>query len=249
MYLYGIKSHTMKAKLIITFILGLVFTIAKAQVVPDCSTLPLELLLQQGTFGTTSGLSFGDSAYVIPVINKSTDYYAYPCLRPEFLTPLPAGTTLSAASQGFTPFASAFMPGDTIPYSAFFTVTQPIPANYMVSIRFWGGNLAPANPDSCVFGTPVTVNLNPQGTTKIEEEEGLSVMVFPNPVSDFVTVQGIYNNSSYLKITDLTGRQVVNQALLQGSNIINTSWITPGVYVLTVTSKNKAVYTNKIVVR
>lgn len=249
MYFYFIKSYIMKVKFIANVVVALVLSTAKAQVVPDCSTLPLEILPQQATFEGTSGLSFGDSVYILPVVNNSIDYYAYPCLKPEFLTPLPAGTTLSAASQGFTPFASAFLPGDTMPYSAFFNVTQPIPANYTVTIRFWGGNLAPANPDSCVFGTPVTVNLNPQGTTKVQDEVSVDIALFPNPVSDYVMVQGISNASSVLHIIDVTGRQVFNQALLQGSNTINTSWLTGGIYTLSVLSYGKPVYSNKIVVQ
>jgi hypothetical protein len=239
----------MKHLKFITPLLLLCSLTVAAQTIPDCSTIPLTILPGQATFSGTN-VSFGDSAYTIPVVNNSTDYYAYPCLRPEFLNPLPQGTTLSAASNGFTPFASSFNPGDTMPYSAFFNVTQPIPANYTVTIRFWGGNLTPANPDSCVFGQPVIVNLNPQAIpASIDGNNEGGIYLFPNPATNQFSIEGVEGDGNVINVYDIACRRMLTQSLSRTTKTISCADFDKGLYVVTISVNGNINYCKKLLIQ
>lgn len=58
-------------------------------------------------------------------------------------------------------------------------------------------------------------------------------MVYPNPASDFTTVRSNHSVPVEMRILDVTGRQKIqNQAIVPGENVVSTSGLTPGIYLL-----------------
>ena len=70
----------------------------------------------------------------------------------------------------------------------------------------------------------------------------LSVAVYPNPATDYITIdlKNIRNQTSIVRLTDLTGKVVYQNEVSETSNlIISTSGISKGVYILNITNELK----------
>ncbi len=89
-----------------------------------------------------------------------------------------------------------------------------------------------------------TTDLEPAGTDP-------SMLFYPNPASDFITINinnGLNNEQAHVTITDLLGKKVYNSVLVNGyKSQINTSSFTKGVYIVTI-RKGTEQYTKKLIV-
>lgn len=84
-----------------------------------------------------------------------------------------------------------------------------------------------------------TGNANPDTTTFVSEPHLNNWNVYPNPVKDFIQVQGLNNASNAnLTISDISGR-VIMHTTYHPSNAINVSDLKSGFYQITVVSENK----------
>ena len=131
--------------------------------------------------------AWGDSVLTIPIINQSGIGFAYPQAKLYNQTPLPPGMTLNPNFSWWMPFASAWNNNDTALCHCEYDVTQPIPANYMVTFRLWlRPNDTAVGYDSCRFSQDFTLNLNPQ--VGMEEWESVPVVsVFPVPAQEKIS--------------------------------------------------------------
>lgn len=59
-------------------------------------------------------------------------------------------------------------------------------------------------------------------------------IVYPNPASDKITVRGIFNNSSSLRLSDITGKIILQKQLIYNSTEIILPFLSPGIYLLQV---------------
>jgi hypothetical protein len=71
-----------------------------------------------------------------------------------------------------------------------------------------------------------------------------NVAVYPNPFVNQLTI--VVNENSNLVLTDLTGKQVLNQTLLTGENVLNTQNLAKGIYLVNVVGNN-SVQTFKVI--
>lgn len=92
--------------------------------------------------------------------------------------------------------------------------------------------------DDCDDGDPETVNdvltedCDCEGTVNIDEHFMASVRVFPNPVSNELTIDlGGYFTPVMLTVNDLTGRMVISEQVV-GRTTINVDHLAVGMYVL-----------------
>jgi Secretion system C-terminal sorting domain len=66
-----------------------------------------------------------------------------------------------------------------------------------------------------------------------------SLDLFPNPATDFVSIQLTNKNSAYLQVYDISGKVIYNQSVQNGINTINTSEWATGIYSYSVSDNNK----------
>ncbi len=95
-------------------------------------------------------------------------------------------------------------------------------------------------------------NSNPITLTSIVSvtEYSKEVSVYPNPANNFVnfTVDGLENGT--VVINSITGQEVVNTTIANGTKKVNLSKLNNGVYIYTIRNQNgEIVKTNKLVVR
>lgn len=74
--------------------------------------------------------------------------------------------------------------------------------------------------------------------------------VYPNPSTGRVNVGGVFEPESYLRVTDITGRIVLEQNLTEGERLLDLDLTgqNPGVYTVSVIGKS-AVVTQKVVIQ
>jgi hypothetical protein len=71
----------------------------------------------------------------------------------------------------------------------------------------------------------------------IIKEIGISVDVFPNPVTDFININIWQNNKANLKIFDMQGR-LLSTMKISGNTLIDLGWLECGIYLYSITSNN-----------
>jgi len=79
--------------------------------------------------------------------------------------------------------------------------------------------------------------------TGIGELSAQGINIYPNPVSDVLTIEGLYNNSSVqdknYQITNLLGEIVREGNITSDKHVINTEQLTKGVYVILIGNESK----------
>ena len=98
-------------------------------------------------------------------------------------------------------------------------------------IDFFGGN--------CYFPEVVTT-----GITEINGQA--NIKIYPNPVSDKMTLEILEKSIEEVQIIDITGKEVLSLKLKYGSNIIDCNTLEPGMYFLKPTNATKALKFIKI---
>jgi len=107
--------------------------------------------------------------------------------------------------------------------------------NTVVTNGQCGGNLTAAN--STLTGDVHSSTLATLNTTKPK------IQIFPNPVSDIISISGL-NNMTSVEIFNMNGQLIKTDQL---GNKINVSALTPGVYLLRVTAKDSQIHEFKFV--
>ncbi len=89
-----------------------------------------------------------------------------------------------------------------------------------------------------------------QNVTSIKESESISdISVFPNPASDFLTVEFNDNNGLFsLEIFDITGKKVLNQNLVSNAKIPVYNF-RRGLYFIKISDKEKIVHADKLILK
>lgn len=100
-----------------------------------------------------------------------------------------------------------------------------------------------------IFDTSCTtvlkiVNKDPS-ITGIEETVASLINVYPNPVSDRVTINSY--ESGFIQVTDVNGRRVFGQNTLSGSSNVDLSSLEKGLYFIKFTGTDSRMQTIKIV--
>lgn len=129
------------------------------------------------------------------------------------------------------------------------TVTIPantVAGNYrmrLVVTAAGSNNTATDNP--CLFEDPDVIFGEYEdytvavGTMAVNDINKAKVQVYPNPVVDVLKVNSVSNAKS-IKVYDMNGKIVANQAAKATANEVNMSRMTPGTYVVVVETENGA---------
>jgi transforming growth factor-beta-induced protein len=87
----------------------------------------------------------------------------------------------------------------------------------------------------------------PDLTTNVSERMKPAMEFYPNPATGYITVRS-ENTGSLLHITNISGKQVFIEKLVQPVQRIDLTGINPGIYFLSVENSNSRV-TEKLIVR
>jgi hypothetical protein len=80
----------------------------------------------------------------------------------------------------------------------------------------------------------------------IEDSKDLAISVYPNPVTNLLTITTGSISESTCTIRDLNGR-VLTQTYFQNNTQIDMTGFTPGIYLIELTSDTDRIYINKII--
>ena len=80
-----------------------------------------------------------------------------------------------------------------------------------------------------------------------ETESTNKVTVHPNPVYDILTVQTNSNTNKEISIYDVSGKKLVEEYSLYETTLIDTTSLSPGIYLLNVEDENTLVSTQKFI--
>lgn len=136
----------------------------------------------------------------------------------------------------------------TSPYLIYYNSTGnnslPIPPGN--AIGTWVENTAVTNGDC--NGNLTAANSTMMGdvqsaTLGIQEISRGKIQIFPNPVSEFIQISGI-NNGQIMQVYNIDGRLIKSEAF---DSKVNVSLLTPGVYVLKITTREFQSYEFKFV--
>ena len=83
----------------------------------------------------------------------------------------------------------------------------------------------------------VRMNFDPS-LASIDEPQGLSVSVYPNPANDLINIKSTLSEGS-ITIFDMTGKLLINQQISGAMNSINTSELKNGIYNLIISNGEK----------
>ena len=107
---------------------------------------------------------------------------------------------------------------------------------YVVGPYFYGNKTA-------AKVTSITETVTTYTSTASLEEVSIEVSVYPNPTNDLLIIQlnGLNKTNSFIELTDLNGRLISKQTILQGSTIgyLDVSTVYHGNYLLKITTSNQ----------
>lgn len=87
-----------------------------------------------------------------------------------------------------------------------------------------------------------------QDSTGIQDHNSQSVAIYPNPATNYVTINPANQQVYQYQMMDLTGKVVRSQAKVSGKVTIDTRSMAPGIYMLRM-NQNGATTTRKVVVK
>jgi hypothetical protein len=130
-------------------------------------------------------------------------------------------------------FASAWNPDSIAVAEFYFTVTEAIPPNTLLSFELDITNLTPSSADTCFFSQTFSINLNPDNTVGIKHQDPTILSIYPNPCYDKLMItstdQAAYRN---IEVHSATGQLLMRQQTLMES-VIDVSGFPAGLYYIT----------------
>ena len=172
------------------------------------------------------GISAG--AYLIEYTddNGCVGYASATIIEPNAITT--QFTTIDESGVGTNDgSASATSTGGTAPYIYLWSDGQTTAIATGLSIGTYTCDITDAT--GCTYSSSVTIAQG--GATDVEEVQKI-FLVYPNPVKDLLTINGIYKS---IKIYDIFGKIVLNTDY---QKTINTTALSNGVYFVNINSEN-----------
>lgn len=204
------------------------FAMVKAQFVA-CESMPLTFIAQDAKLQSAFGSA--DSAIIVPIVNNSTNSFAYPLARLVEITPLPPGMTYHGGNH-WQVFASSWNFGDTIDAFIEFDVAQPIPANYSVTFKLYVSNFGTLPVDSCLFSNLLIVNLNPVVSMQETAAKTNAWRLSPNPAIEYFEILWVDAVEEEMELIDTQGKLIKNYMVASKRNRISVSDLENGIYFL-----------------
>lgn len=165
-------------------------------------------------------------------------YYERYCDPYSTYTPNPMQIGCNTSSTGFgTVIHSGTVPTDENWHLRSFTFTAPDNSQYITVQLATGTSLDTwSHVDGFSFSAPTSIQETPQ----------LEAQLYPNPTNGEFTID--ITEDALLEVVDLTGRIVLSESILAGSNSLSVG-TQPGVYLYRLIQHGVSVHTDRLVVR
>lgn len=155
-----------------------------------------------------------------------------------------AFTKNSSVPVAYASFGTASAMSDytqiTVPFDNPFTTCDSI-----CIVIFSGGFTTSLSTE--LYVDDVTLNYT-QDSTGVQEHNMQSVAIYPNPATNYVTINPANQQVYQYQMLDLTGKIVRSQAKVSGKTTIDTHSLAPGIYMLRM-NFDGATTTRKVVVK
>jgi len=96
------------------------------------------------------------------------------------------------------------------------------------------------NSTSCSFDVIISK------TTSISEFQETTISIYPNPVNNFIIINGLKSNTEQIKLTDLQGKTIYQNTKIPKEGILDLSNLKSGIYILTIQTE-QCIFSEKIV--
>lgn len=125
---------------------------------------------------------------------------------------------------------------------ALWNTTGLEPGQYLLHLE-----VANSTSDTIIAEAIKSITLYPGTLGQAEETSGIT-SIYPNPASEvlYINLSAAHARAT---LSDATGKTLLSASLAQGSNSLNTSALSPGVYLLTITHNTGFTECKKVVVR
>ncbi|MFA7446479.1 MAG: T9SS type A sorting domain-containing protein, partial [Flavobacteriaceae bacterium] len=87
------------------------------------------------------------------------------------------------------------------------------------------------------YGIPDFYQAYQTATLGVENSIQKQIVLYPNPASDFISLYGDFSDKVTLKIFDVSGKIILNQAVIPNREIPVQSWA-KGMYLYQITTPN-----------
>jgi hypothetical protein len=120
---------------------------------------------------------------------------------------------------------------------------------YSIKVRAYVNGVWGAFGNACNITTPATsARLAFSNNDNLEIENDIIISTYPNPTSEILNVDfNIIPENSYIQIYNMIGEVVLTKQFHELSNLINTSQLTTGLYIVKIIGNNKLLSSQKIV--
>jgi hypothetical protein len=83
-----------------------------------------------------------------------------------------------------------------------------------------------------LVGNPIAIN----------ENSNVSTVIYPNPAQDYIDLMNLIDDELEIRISDMSGRILIEKVVSKQSNRINIESLPVGMYVLTTMDDNRSVH-------
>jgi hypothetical protein len=114
--------------------------------------------------------------------------------------------------------------------------------------------VARVNKHGCFYGadwcydTPIIPNYGDVGISN-EKDKRAKIEIWPNPANDHISLDNQTNNRVQLSIIDMSGKKLYHELMEKGLTEVQVSFLSPGVYILEMSSSNKLIDQQKLIVK
>jgi hypothetical protein len=111
-----------------------------------------------------------------------------------------------------------------------------------------GGGDLPVSCGSLSYGEAEDYCILIDSPDQIGEKNASNFAIFPNPVNNFLAVQGLPANSR-LAVLDMNGREVLTRSLNNNNEQIDVTTLAEGMYMVRISNEQQVLSTQRIVVQ
>ncbi len=108
------------------------------------------------------------------------------------------------------------------------------------------GGPGPYSPSSVIINLELTLVRHNYEYVGLDKEEHMSLVVYPNPFTDQITIRSMNGNTGTVRILSMTGSCFISDTLYKGQQVMDVSELSRGLYLLELKT-NKDILIQKIV--
>lgn len=97
-------------------------------------------------------------------------------------------------------------------------------------------------------GNLVALNISDCNLLNITDSEKDVFNMYPNPTSDFITIENPNNEVLQIKLFSLLGQELISKSITK-TEAIETKYLLPGSYIVTISNEFRGIYISKVIIK